>query len=332
MELIAGLFLISLILFIREKRSFLTAISITASTLLGIIYLLYNIDEANRFAYDLTLMIVYGILPIAIITISILLIRNTKIMNSKEGRKLASFLSAIIGIDIIMVLVSIVILIVYEHRLNVYIRVIMLMFLLTSIYLGFLFVSYLAYSYFYQKMAVRSKVDYIIVLGSGLIGDRVPPLLKSRLDKGIEIYKQQLSKGNSPKIIVSGGQGSDELVSEASAMRKYLLSQDIANEAILVEDKSTTTYENLKFSKELIDTSKKYSCVISTNNYHVFRAVMYAKDAKLKASGVGAPTAFYFLPSALIREFIAILVINKWTNLLILGLLYIWIISSFVLN
>ncbi|WP_141664385.1 MULTISPECIES: YdcF family protein [Romboutsia] len=56
-----------------------------------------------------------------------------------------------------------------------------------SVYLGFMFISYLIYSYIYQVIPVRNNINYIIVLGSGLIGDRVPPLLKSRLDKGIDI-------------------------------------------------------------------------------------------------------------------------------------------------
>jgi len=122
--------------------------------------------------------------------------------------------------------------------------------------------------------------------------------------------------GSHPKIIVSGGQGPDELVSEAFAMKKYLLSQNLPDEDILMEDKSTTTYENLKFSKVIMDnTKKKYSCVFVTNDYHVFRASIFARKTGLNAHGSGSPTSFYFLPSAFIREFIAILVYYKWINI-----------------
>lgn len=104
----------------------------------------------------------------------------------------------------------------------------------------------------------------------------------------IEIYKRQLEKGSHPKIIVSGGQGSDELVSEAFAMKKYILSQNIPEEDIIMEDKSTTTYENLKFSKVIMDNTKeKYSCIFVTNNYHVFRASIFARKTGLKAHGSG---------------------------------------------
>jgi len=183
-------------------------------------------------------------------------------------------------------------------------------------YFGFLFISYLVYSYIYQKFPVRKHVTYIIVLGSGLIGDRVPPLLKSRLDKGIEIYKMQLEKGSISKLIVSGGQGADELTSEANAMKSYLLSQNIPDIDVILEDKSTTTYENMKFSKKIMDNiTTNYSSIFVTNNYHVFRASIYARKAGSKTHGVGSQTSLYFLPSALIREFIAILALNKWFHL-----------------
>ncbi|MGL5693676.1 MAG: YdcF family protein, partial [Peptostreptococcaceae bacterium] len=204
----------------------------------------------------------------------------------------------------------------YDMYLNSFMRVGIISIIIIASYLGFLFLIYLSYSYIYQKLPVKKDLDYIIVLGSGLIKDRVPPLLKSRLDKGIEIYNQQIKKGNPCKIIVSGGQGADELVSEASAMGKYLLSQGIKESDVILEDKSRTTYENMKFSKKIMDKSEKYNSIFITNNYHVFRASIFARKVGLKSNGVGAPTAFYFLPSALIREYIAILVIYKWISII----------------
>src|SRR5699024_12275747 len=65
--------------------------------------------------------------------------------------------------------------------------------------------------------------DYIIVLGSGLIGDKVPPLLASRIDKGIELFERYQSSDHPIKIIFTGGKGNDELLSEGEAMAKYAL-------------------------------------------------------------------------------------------------------------
>lgn len=211
------------------------------------------------------------------------------------------------------------------------VQAIILTIILLSAYFGFLFFSYLVYSYAYQMLPINKNLDYVIVLGSGLIGDKVPPLLKSRLDKGIEIYSQQLAKGNYTKIVVSGGQGCDELVPEAVAMKKYLVSQGIPDLDILVEDKSTTTYENMKLSKNIMNNiSKNFSCIFVSNNYHVFRASIYARKAGLKANGVGAPTAFYYLPSALIREYIAIIVLYKKINLLAIAFILLLVSYSFI--
>ena len=91
---------------------------------------------------------------------------------------------------------------------------------------------------------------------------------------------------------------------------------------ILLEDQSTTTLENMKFSKKIIarhwQKAGTPNVLFSTNNYHVLRGAVYARKAGLKADGIGAPTAFYFLPSALIREYIAMLVQFKWFSGLII--------------
>lgn len=180
-----------------------------------------------------------------------------------------------------------------------------------------------------QMIPLQKKIDYIIILGSGVRSEEVPPLLKSRLDKGIEYYQ----KNPTAKFVVSGGQGTDEPVSEAFAMRKYLHSQNIPNHQILFEDKSTTTYENMLFSKRIInedwsDKEMPPSIIFSTNNYHVLRGSLYAQRVKLKAQGVGAPTALYFLPTALIREYIALLLHRKIILFSVLGGVLLFIIIS----
>lgn len=319
--------IIGIVLFIKEKRSFITGLILMAG-FFGIG--LYFIDSLfdNEIIRFITLGIVYGLIPILIIMSGFLFIKNGKTMITKEGRNLSNTLSLIVGVDILIIVLCAATLIFYDEKINSFTHIMLVAIIIIAAYLGILFMSYLIYSYAYQKLPVKKKLDYIIVLGSGLIGDKVPPLLKSRLDKGIEVYKNQIGRGNNTKIIVSGGQGADELVSEASAMRKYLISQNINDKDILVEDRSRTTYENMRFSKEIMDAKGKYTCTFVTNNYHVFRAAIFARKVGLKANGVGAPTAFYFLPSALIREFIAILVIYKWLNIMfLLGVISLVIIS-----
>ena len=146
--------------------------------------------------------------------------------------------------------------------------------------------------------------DWLIVLGCGLKKDGTPtPLLRGRLDLALSFYRDQLEKtGKKARFVVSGGQGPDEVCSEAAAMRDYLLSQGVAEEDILVEDRSGDTAENMRFSKRLIDAEAPEAKVaFFTTNYHVFRAGLKARQAKLRAVGMGAPTKWYFWPNAAVR-------------------------------
>lgn len=98
-------------------------------------------------------------------------------------------------------------------------------------------------------------------------------------------------------------------------MKQYAMEQGIPERDILVETNSTTTLENMLYSKEIMDQQMKgpYRAIFSSNNYHIFRAGLYARQAKLKANGIGAKTAFYYLPNAFLREYLAILMMNKKT-------------------
>ena len=125
-------------------------------------------------------------------------------------------------------------------------------------------------------------------------------------------------------MIPSGGQGGDETVSEASAMAGYLREKDIPEEKIILEDRSTTTFENLKNSKAIIDAREgsKYTALV-TSNYHVYRALRYCRRVGMDCTGIGSKVAFYYWPSALIREFIAIHAEKKHLAYLIGG----WILT-----
>ena len=121
-------------------------------------------------------------------------------------------------------------------------------------------------------------------------------------------------------MIPSGGKGADEAVSEAEAMEKYLLEKGIPAEMIIKEDQSTTTYENLQNSKTIIDSrpGSKYT-VLVTSNYHVYRALRYCRKIGLECTGVGSHVAFYYWPSAMIREFIAVHAEKKHLITFIIG-------------
>lgn len=163
----------------------------------------------------------------------------------------------------------------------------------------------------------QKTYDYIIILGAGLIKDKITPLLKSRIDLGIKEYNRIKSNGKTPKIIVSGGQGNDEKISEGEAMGKYLLEQNIPQEDIIVENKSLNTYQNLLYSKQLM-LDQNASNLIITNKFHLFRALLLSKKLKMDSDGAGSKTKLYFSLNALIREFVGVIVLHKKLHITII--------------
>ncbi len=156
--------------------------------------------------------------------------------------------------------------------------------------------------------------DYIIILGCYFRKDgTLTPLLKGRVDRAIDFWKtQKEATGREACFVPSGGQGKDEVMPEAEAMERYLLERGIPPERILKEDRSVNTFQNMTFSKELIEHQKQEAKVVfATTNYHVFRSGVWASLAGLRAEGMGARTRWWFWPNAFMRE-VAGLLQNRW--------------------
>ena len=150
-----------------------------------------------------------------------------------------------------------------------------------------------------------SNEDCIIVLGAAVKGKTVSSALKSRLDAALEYMKN-----NSKSIaVVSGGKGFQEEITEAEAMKNYLVSKGIDEDRIIKEEKATSTYENFKFSKEILDKrlKKGYKTALVTNNFHVLRAGLVAKDAALSCTHIGSDIYWYDLAPNCARETMAII-------------------------
>ena len=163
--------------------------------------------------------------------------------------------------------------------------------------------------------------DFIIILGSKINKDgTLTPLLKGRADKAIEFAKKQYENTNKKIVFIpSGGKGKDEVIAEAETIKKYLLKAGIHKNQIIIEDKSTNTIENMRFSKDKIDKiNKNGNIVYSTTNYHVFRSGVIAYNQGIECEGIGSKTKWYFYTNALIREFIANLVQEKKSHIALL--------------
>ena len=166
--------------------------------------------------------------------------------------------------------------------------------------------------------------DYILILGCKVGNDgKVTKLLGSRAQRAVDFARMQKEKtGRDIVFVPSGGKGSDEPVSEAQAIKDYLIESGIPEEKIILEDKSANTDENFRFS---IGKIKEFSgeenpkIAFSTTNYHVFRSGMIAFKQGIDAQGIGAPTKRYFWINAFIREFVATLFSEKKKHLIMLA-------------
>lgn len=156
-----------------------------------------------------------------------------------------------------------------------------------------------------QNDTAHYKEDAVIVLGAGLRGDRVALPLKMRLDKTVEYHR----KNPDALIIVSGGQGVGETVTEAYAMKKYLVENGVPDELIIEEDKATSTSENMKLSKKILDGiyGDDVRICFVTNDFHVYRSSCLAKMAGFKnVTHLHTPLNWYNYVPSYIRETLAI--------------------------
>ena len=147
--------------------------------------------------------------------------------------------------------------------------------------------------------------NIIMVLGCSVKGTEPTQPLKERLDKAITAYGN--TKNPNTYIVVSGGQGAQEDISEADAMEKYLAERGIDSSVIIKEDKSTSTSENYKFSKAILDERfGDYKMSVITNDFHIYRSKQLAKLAGLDVTTLHAKTPLSSAPMAYLREVAAI--------------------------
>lgn len=162
--------------------------------------------------------------------------------------------------------------------------------------------------------------DFIVILGCWFRRDgTLPPLLKGRVDRAIDFWqKQKETTGKEALFIPSGGQGADEPMPEAEAMKRYLVSQQVPETLIRVEDKSLNTFQNMTFSRKIMEEiNPEGTAVFATTNYHVFRSGVWASLAGLRIEGMGSRTRWWYWPNAFMRECVGLLA-NRWKQELVL--------------
>jgi uncharacterized SAM-binding protein YcdF (DUF218 family) len=155
----------------------------------------------------------------------------------------------------------------------------------------------------FSSNAKPLRADCIIILGCKVDGTIPSPFLVSRLDEGIRIYKA----GYGNYIIASGGQGPGESISEAAAMKRYIIAKGVASTKILMDEASTNTMTNLINSKKIMDENKFNTAIIVSNKSHLKRASLMARKLGITASYSGIYNSNYKSQelSVFLREIVA---------------------------
>lgn len=290
----------------RDRRRFRNAVFLLFFVLFSLVFVIHYLNLTD---HEIGALALFGLVTLSIVfLVPTVLILNGITMWRKEGRSLQNQLSWIFGVLIITGALFLMRSFWHAdelHDLPWIPRVLMGLYGAGVFYVSLVFLAFMFYTWLIRVIPHRKHYDYVVVLGAGLLGgDRVSKLLADRLDKGVEVYRK-----NRPDcaMVCSGGQGPDETVPEAEAMKGYLVSKGIPEECILTEDRSATTMENLTFSRDLIDSrdgGKKVAVV--TSDYHVLRPMIYSRKIGMKVDGIGGHTALYYWPSAMIREYAAL--------------------------
>lgn len=162
----------------------------------------------------------------------------------------------------------------------------------------------------YGNMDSRAAdVDAVIVLGAAVHGERPSLVLNRRMERAAEFHAQNPDAF----IVVSGGKGMQEDISEAEAMRRYLVKKGVAEDKIIVEDNSFSTRENFRNSKKLLDErlGDGYRVAYITSEFHIYRAGLVAKSEGFeKPAHFHVATDWPIWPQNYLRECLA--VVKTW--------------------
>ena len=141
----------------------------------------------------------------------------------------------------------------------------------------------------YAQRDEAAPADCIIVLGAGTDGKTPNAVFRERLNHASDLYEN----GNSDIILLTGGYSPGNEHSDAYIARQYLMALGIPEEAILLEEKSTITQENLEFAKEIMETENLSTCILVSDPLHMKRSMLMAKDYKIEAFPSPTPTTRY---------------------------------------
>lgn len=193
------------------------------------------------------------------------------------------------------------------------------------LYFVWQFMRFTVSSMVYNGVSTPPDKGPLVVLGGGLVaGYRVGTIVDQRIQAAVRDARQM---SEYPTIVFSGGQGEDQLISEAEAMRDWAVrTYAVPHDQTLLENHSRNTYQNLKYTSQLLN-NKPFT--FYTSNYHVFRGALLAKKQHIIAHGRGGLVAWSYRLPAFLREFAGVMNINKRQQM-IWGLT--WMLIALIIN
>ena len=296
---LSAFILLSLLRPYRLSNSFLLLLCLL--TLVGALVSVF-VQGTERIAQISALVIIA-----ALLLVPILLIWNGVVILKRESLSFSNCLPLLLGFVILAGELAFALFLFRDSFdfLSVLNRPLLFLIGATVFYASALLLAFVLYMLLLPILPRRRVFDTVIVHGCALIhGDQVSRILARRIELALKLFRKS---GEKALLVVSGGRGSDETISEAAAMRDYLTEKGVPKERILLEDQSHSTRENLRFTDQLLlERGGGGRIALVTSGYHVFRCVWIAHEMAFRCTGFGAPVAAYYWPSAVIREFVAV--------------------------
>jgi uncharacterized SAM-binding protein YcdF (DUF218 family) len=179
----------------------------------------------------------------------------------------------------------------------------------TYLGVGLFAFSFAVVQFFIWTTALRppkQEADWLIVLGAGLDKGKLSMTLQLRMDAALDYLRER----RDCRVIVTGGRDFRETRTEAEVMAEWLAEKGVEASRILVEDKATSTMENLRYSKVLLQHNggpPPWNAAVVTSNFHLMRVRMLAGRIGLELQPVPASTPWHLLPNACLREYLAVI-------------------------
>lgn len=290
-------------------------------------------------------LLVYGVLALGLLAVAaagIALLVNGAVVVRREGLGVSTLVPAVFGTALLGTIAALVIGLYMignnSGRHPVLSQILLFVIAPVGAFTVLMFlvqlVAFTVYALLYGRITRPRHADAVVVLGAGLRGEEPTPLLAARVDRGIAMLRELRGSGSDAVLVLSGGRGDDEQVSEAEAMARYAARAGVPREQMVLEDRSTTTEENLLNTKALLAErgADDARLVVVTSNYHALRAAQLTEQLGLDATVVGARTASYFVPAGFLREFVAVVAMYRrmnvrvWTVCTVLWLLFVGVV------